>query len=94
MQPAEPIRANQNAATITKYGHRFDQLAVDLPEPKAPNPAAAAAVQELIGRKFGEMSMLMNYTFSPVRHRECHGHISKAARPLSVFYLRNWKSMT
>ena len=42
---------------------RFDQLAVDLPEPSGPNPAAAAAVQELMGGKFGEMSTLMNYTF-------------------------------
>jgi len=25
---------------------RFDQLAVDLPEPNGPNPAAAAAIQK------------------------------------------------
>jgi hypothetical protein len=42
---------------------RFDQIAVDLPEPSGPNPAAAAAIQELMGGKFGEMSTLMNYTF-------------------------------
>jgi Mn-containing catalase len=42
---------------------RFDQLAVDLAEPSGPNPAAAAAIQELMGGKFGEMSTLMNYTF-------------------------------
>ena len=42
---------------------RFDQLAVDLPEPSGPNAAAAAAIQELMGGKFGEMSTLMNYTF-------------------------------
>lgn len=29
--------------------HRFDNLAVDLPDPIAPNPVAAAAVQELMG---------------------------------------------
>ena len=41
---------------------RFDQIVVDLPEPNGPNPAAAAAIQELMGGKFGEMSTLMNYT--------------------------------
>ena len=48
---------------------RFDQLAVDLPEPNGPNPAAAAAVQELMGGKFGEMSTLMNYTFQSFNFR-------------------------
>jgi hypothetical protein len=27
---------------------RFDQLALDLPEPSGPNPATAAAIQELM----------------------------------------------
>ena len=27
-----------------------------------PNPAAAAAIQELMGGKFGEMSTLMNFS--------------------------------
>jgi len=48
---------------------RFDQLAVDLPEPNGPNPAAAAAVQELMGGKFGELSTLMNYTFQSFNFR-------------------------
>lgn len=48
---------------------RFDLLAVDLPEPNGPNPAAAAAVQELMGGKFGEMSTLMNYTFQSFNFR-------------------------
>lgn len=48
---------------------RFDLLAVDLPEPDGPNPAAAAAVQELMGGKFGEMSTLMNYTFQSFNFR-------------------------
>lgn len=48
---------------------RFDKLAVDLPEPNGPNPAAAAAVQELMGGKFGEMSTLMNYTFQSFNFR-------------------------
>src|ERR1700683_1707023 len=33
---------------------RFDQIALDLPEPSGPNPATAAAIQELMGGKFGE----------------------------------------
>jgi Mn-containing catalase len=48
---------------------RFDNLAVDLPEPAGPNPAAAAAVQELMGGKYGEMSTLLNYTFQSFNFR-------------------------
>ena len=46
---------------------RYDLLAVDLPVPESPNPAAA--VQELMGGKFGEMSTLMNYTFQSFNFR-------------------------
>src|SRR6188472_722458 len=49
--------------------HRFDKLATELPEPAAPNQNAAAAVQELMGGKFGEMSTLMNYTFQSFNFR-------------------------
>ena len=48
---------------------RFDNIAVDLPVPASANPAAAAAVQELMGGKFGEMSTLMNYTFQSFNFR-------------------------
>jgi Mn-containing catalase len=48
---------------------RFDQIAVNLTEPSGPNPAAAAAIQELMGGKFGEMSTLMNYTFQSFNFR-------------------------
>ncbi|HEV8185155.1 MAG TPA: manganese catalase family protein [Chthoniobacterales bacterium] len=48
---------------------RFDTIAVDLPVPDSANPAAAAAVQELMGGKFGEMSTLMNYTFQSFNFR-------------------------
>ncbi len=48
---------------------RFDTIAVDLPVPTSANPAAAAAVQELMGGKFGEMSTLMNYTFQSFNFR-------------------------
>ena len=49
--------------------YRFDQITVDLPESNGPNPNAAAAVQELLGGKFGEMSTLMNYTFQSFNFR-------------------------
>jgi Mn-containing catalase len=47
----------------------YDLLTVDLPVPESANPAAAAAVQELMGGKFGEMSTLMNYTFQSFNFR-------------------------
>src|SRR5688572_27826434 len=48
---------------------RIDRLATKLPEPAGPNANAAAAVQELLGGKFGEMSTLMNYTFQSFNFR-------------------------
>ena len=48
---------------------RFDQITVDLPMPNGPDANAAAAVQELLGGKFGEMSTLMNYTFQSFNFR-------------------------
>lgn len=48
---------------------RIDRLATKLPIPTAPNANAAAAVQELLGGKFGEMSTLMNYTYQSFNFR-------------------------
>jgi len=48
---------------------RIDKVAVDFPKPKNPSPNDAAAVQELLGGKFGEMSTLMNYTFQSFNFR-------------------------
>src|SRR5688572_12784358 len=48
---------------------RIDRLATELPMPAAPNANAAAAVQELLGGKFGEMSTLMNYTYQSFNFR-------------------------
>lgn len=48
---------------------RIDRLAIDLPQPKGPSPNSAAAIQELLGGKFGEMSTLMNYTFQSFNFR-------------------------
>ncbi|HYO13101.1 MAG TPA: manganese catalase family protein [Thermoanaerobaculia bacterium] len=48
---------------------RIDKLPIELPRPKNPSPNSAAAVQELLGGKFGEMSTLMNYTFQSFNFR-------------------------
>jgi len=51
---------------------RIDRLQVELPAPREADPRAAAAVQELLGGRFGEMSTLMNYMYQSFnfRHRE------------------------
>ncbi|GAB2959468.1 manganese catalase family protein [Hymenobacter coalescens] len=49
--------------------HRIDRLALELPTPKNASPNDAAAVQELLGGKYGEMSTLMNYTFQSFNFR-------------------------
>ena len=48
---------------------RIDRLPIELPEPKNPSPNSAAAVQELLGGRFGEMSTLMNYTLQSFNFR-------------------------
>jgi len=48
---------------------RIDRIATELPPPSTPDPAGAAAVQELLGGKFGEMSTFMNYTFQSFNFR-------------------------
>jgi Mn-containing catalase len=48
---------------------RIDRLGTELPPPSEPDPAGAAAVQELMGGRFGEMSTLMNYTFQSFNFR-------------------------
>jgi len=48
---------------------RLDQLPIEFPMPQSPSPNSAAAVQELMGGKFGEMSTLMNYTFQSFNFR-------------------------
>jgi Mn-containing catalase len=55
---------------------RIDKIPIDFPEPKGPSPNSAAAIQELLGGKFGEMSTLMNYTMQSFNFRG-----RKAARP-------------
>lgn len=48
---------------------RIDKLQTELPEPTERDPNAAAAVQELLGGKFGEMSTLNNYLFQSFNFR-------------------------
>jgi Mn-containing catalase len=55
---------------------RLDRIAAELPPPSDPDPAGAAAVQELMGGRFGEMSTFMNYTFQSFNFRD-----RKGARP-------------
>src|SRR6187200_2902872 len=52
---------------------RFDRIAMALPPPSDPDPAGAAAVQELMGGRFGEMSTFMNYTFQSWNFRGRQG---------------------
>ncbi|WP_139488068.1 manganese catalase family protein [Brevibacillus dissolubilis] len=49
---------------------RYDRLAIDLPKPKFADPNAAAAVQELLGGRFGEMSTLNNYMYQSFNFRQ------------------------
>ena len=48
---------------------RIDLLGTPLPAPSDPDPDGAAAVQELLGGKFGELSTWLNYTFQSFNFR-------------------------
>ena len=52
---------------------RLDRVGIALPPPSDPDPAGAAAVQELLGGKFGEMSTWLNYTFQSFNFRARQG---------------------
>src|ERR687893_1615477 len=52
---------------------RIDRLQTELPPPSDPDPNGAAAVQELMGGRFGELSTLMNYTFQSFNFRGRQG---------------------
>jgi Mn-containing catalase len=52
---------------------RIDRLLTELPPPSDPDPRGAAAVQELLGGKFGEMSTFMNYTYQSFNFRNRQG---------------------
>jgi Mn-containing catalase len=57
---------------------RIDKLGIELPASTKFDPTAAAAVQELLGGRFGEMSTLNNYLHQSVA--------MKAKRQLGAFY--------
>jgi Mn-containing catalase len=48
---------------------RVDRLITELPPPNKADPNAAAALQELLGGKYGEMSTLGNYMFQSFNFR-------------------------
>ena len=48
---------------------RIDKLQIELQASPYPDPSAAAAVQDLLGGRFGEMSTLMNYTYQSFNMR-------------------------
>lgn len=48
---------------------RVDKLQIELPAPLAADPNAGAALQELLGGKYGEMSTLNNYLFQSFNFR-------------------------
>jgi Mn-containing catalase len=48
---------------------RVDRLQTEIPAPKRQDPNAAAALQELLGGKYGEMSTLGNYMFQSFNFR-------------------------
>ena len=48
---------------------RIDKLQIELPAPERQDPNAAAALQELLGGKYGEMSTLGNYMFQSFNFR-------------------------
>lgn len=49
---------------------RENRMLIELPVPEHGDPNAAAAVQELLGGKFGEMSTLNNYMFQSFNFRQ------------------------
>ena len=48
---------------------RVDRLQIELPAPLRADPNAGAALQELLGGKYGEMSTLGNYMFQSFNFR-------------------------
>ena len=48
---------------------RIDRLQTEIPMPRNADPNAAAALQELLGGKYGEMSTLGNYLFQSFNFR-------------------------
>jgi Mn-containing catalase len=58
-----------DTAGVTRMFLRIDKLQIELPPPAEADPNAAAALQELLGGKYGEMSTLGNYLFQSFNFR-------------------------
>ena len=52
---------------------RYERIGTLLPPPSDPAPDGAAAVQELMGGRYGEMSTFLNYTFQSFNYRNKQG---------------------
>src|ERR1700748_2363607 len=52
---------------------RIDKLQTEMPPPSDTDPVGAAAVQELLGGKYGEMSTFMNYPYQSFNFRNRQG---------------------
>jgi Mn-containing catalase len=68
---------------------RVDKLQIELPPPRRQNPNAGAALQELLGGKYGEMSTLGNYLFQSFNFRSRRSCVRSmgwwpASRPKSL----------
>src|SRR5215213_5948461 len=67
-RPRAPLRARHTLGAARMF-LRIDRLQTALPPPKRKDPNAAAALQELLGGKYGEMSTLGNYLFQSFNFR-------------------------
>jgi Mn-containing catalase len=67
--PAPAWFGLHNLAEVISMFMRVDKLQAALPAPKRKDPNAAAALQELLGGKYGEMSTLGNYMFQSFNFR-------------------------
>lgn len=59
----------RNPPKVNLMFMRVDKLQAELPAPKRADPNAGAALQELLGGKYGEMSTLGNYMFQSFNFR-------------------------
>ncbi len=53
---------------------RHDKTPIEFPKPRDASPDSAAAMQHLLGCKFGAMSTLMNDTFQSINFRDVTGY--------------------
>jgi hypothetical protein len=67
--PSGPLGRRAARQEEVRMFLRIDRLQIDMPLPKEPDPIAAAAVQELMGGRFGEMTTLNTYMFQSFNFR-------------------------